>query len=356
MEFRVAWQRVRITIIGAGAIGGITGAYMARGGADVLLVDQAEEHVNAIRRDGLHIEGIHNFVVQVPAVRPSELRGPLDLAIIAVKTQDTASALDLVQPYLAPDSIVMPLQNGISGIWISERVGQARTVLTSITTNNFYTSPGHLTYNRKGSVYVGEWDGRGTPRVAAIVELMRHAYDARASDNVWGWIWSKMVAGSITFTTALVDAPMGPVLTRSDRHRRMFARLASETAAVAQARGVRLERGADMDPSKLLPGTDEDSMLGEIDRYAQHFMDVYSGVWRDIAVRRRRTEAETLIGPVIDEGRRLGLAMPVNRAMKQMLREVEVGKRPQAWQNLEELIAIAEREPPPTVPGRQRRD
>jgi 2-dehydropantoate 2-reductase len=334
---------MRITIIGAGAIGGITGAYTARAGVDVTLVDQAEEHVNAIRHDGLHIDGVDNFSVRVPVLLRSELRGPLDLAIIAVKTQHTASALDLIQPHLTPDSIVMPLQNGISGIWISERVGQARTVLTSITTNNFYTSPGHLMYNQKGSVHVGEPDGRMTSRVESIVGLLRHAYDAHPSDNVWGWIWSKMVAGSITFTTALVDAPIGPVLTKSERHRRMFARIGIETAAVAQARGVRLEMGADMRPSKLLPGTDEATMLSEIDRYAEHFTDVYSGVWRDIAVRRRRTEAETLIGPVIDEGTRLGLPMPLNRAMKQLLAEVEDGKRPQAWENLDELIAISER-------------
>jgi 2-dehydropantoate 2-reductase len=234
---------------------------MARAGADVTLVDQAEEHVDAIRRDGLTVDGIDSFTVRLPVLRPSELSGPLDLAIIAVKTQHTASALDVIDPHLTPESIVMPLQNGISGIWISERIGQARTVLSSITTNNFYTSPGHLTYNQKGTVHVGEWDGRMTPRVEAIVALLGHAYDAHASENVWGWIWSKMVAGSITFTTSLVDAPMGPILTKSDRHRRMFARTGSETAAVAHARGVRLEPAADIEPANLLPGTDETVML-----------------------------------------------------------------------------------------------
>jgi 2-dehydropantoate 2-reductase len=90
--------------------------------------------------------------------------------------------------------------------------------------------------------------------------------------------------------------------------------------------------GADMRSSKLLPGTDEATMLSEIDTYAQHFTNVYSAVWRDIAVRRRRTQIETLIGPVIDEGARLGQSMPLNRAMKQLLAE-----------NLDDFIAISER-------------
>ncbi len=332
---------MRVTIIGAGAIGGITGAYMARNGVDVTLVEQALDHAEAIRRDGLAIDGIDTFTVHPRLVRPEELSGPQELVIVAVKTQHTASALDLIEPHLTPDSVVMPLQNGISALWIAERIGQSRTVPSSITTNNFYTSPGHLTYNRKGVVHVGESDGLVTPRIEEIVRLLSYAYDAAASNNVWGYIWSKMVAGSMTFTTALVDAPMGEILTKSERHKRMFARIGSETAAVAQARNVRMEPGDDLDPNGLVPGSSEDTMLREVDRFAEHAMNVYSGVWRDIKVRKRRTEGDTLIGPVIEEGSRLGLAMPLNSAMKRLLSEVEDGKRPQAWENLDELIALA---------------
>jgi 2-dehydropantoate 2-reductase len=340
--------QVRVTIVGAGAIGGITGAYMARNSVDVTLVEQSDEHLEAIRRDGLQIDGIETFTVRPPVLRPAELQGRLELVIVAVKTQHTAAALDLIEPHLAADSIVVPLQNGISALWIAERIGQHRTIPSSITTNNFYTSAGHLTYNRRGVVHVGESDGRVTTRVEEIVKLLAYAYDAEPSDNVWGYIWAKMVAGSMTFTTALVDAPMGPILTKSDHHKRMFARIGSETAAVAQARHVRLEPGEDLDASGLLPGASETTMFREVERFAEHAMNVYSGVWRDIAVRKRRTEGDTLIGPVIDEGERLGLAMPLNRAMKRLLSEVEDGTRPQAWENLDELIAIAEREPSTT--------
>jgi 2-dehydropantoate 2-reductase len=340
--------QVRVTIIGAGAIGGITGAYMERNGVDVTLVEQSDEHLEAIRCDGLQIDGIETFTVRPPVLRPNEVRGPLELVIVAVKTQHTAAALDLIEPYLEPDSIVLPLQNGISALWIAERIGQDRTIPSSITTNNFYTSPGHLTYNRKGVVHVGESDGRITPRVEEIVKLLAYPYDAEASDNVWGYIWAKMVAGSMTFTTALVNAPMGAILLKSDQHKRMFAGIGAETAAVAQARHVRLEPGDDLDPSGLLPGASEATMIREVERFAEHAMNVYSGVWRDIAVRKRRTEGDTLIGPVIDEGERQGLAMPLNRAMRRLLAEVEDGQRPQAWENLDELIAIAAHEPSAT--------
>jgi 2-dehydropantoate 2-reductase len=339
---------VKVTIIGAGAIGGVTGAYMARDGVEVTLVDQADDHVDAIRRDGLRIEGLDDFTIDIPVLRPSELRGPLEMVIVAVKTQHTAAALDAIEPHLKAASVVMPLQNGLSADWIAERVGAERTVPTSITTNQFYISPGKLRYNVRGVVHVGESDGRITPRVEQIVELLAHAYDAHPTDNVWGWIWSKMVAGSITFTTALVDAPMGTILTASDRHRRMFGRIAAETGAVARARGVRLEPTDDIDPNAMLPGADDAMLMREVDRYAARCMDVYSGVWRDIAVRKRRTEADTLIGPLIDEGARLSVPMPLNRAMRRLLKEVEDGQRGQSWNHIDELIAISEGELAPT--------
>jgi 2-dehydropantoate 2-reductase len=332
---------VRVTIVGAGAIGGITGAYLARAGVDVTLIDQADEHVDVIRRDGLQVDGLDTFNVRLPVLRPAELRGPLDFVIVAVKTQHTASALDLVEPHLTPESAVMPLQNGMSAVWIADRIGPGRTIASSISTNQFFTAPGHLRYNQRGTVHVGESDGRVTPRVEQMVRLLASAYDAHASDNVWGFIWAKIVAGSLTFTTALVDAPMGSVITASVDHRRMFARIGGETAALAQARGVRLEPAADFDPNGLLPGVSEAVALEQVDRYAQHYLQVYSGIWRDIAVRKRRTEADTLIGPVIEAGVQHGLPMPLNRTMRQLLREVEDGQRAQAWENLDSLIALA---------------
>jgi 2-dehydropantoate 2-reductase len=338
---------MKVTIVGAGAIGGVTGAYLARAGVDVTLVDQADDHVEAIRRHGLQVDGLESFNVTIPVLRPGELHGPLELVIVAVKTQHTASALDLLEPHLTAESVVVPLQNGMSAVWIAERIGRSRTIPTSISTNQFTTAPGQVRYNQRGRVHVGESDGRLTPRVEQIAALLATAYDAHASDNVWGFIWAKIVAGSLTFTTALVDAPMGSVLTASDDHRRMFARIGGETAVLAHALGVRLEPGEDLDPNGLLPAAGQHAALEQIDRYAGHYQHVYSGIWRDIAVRKRRTEADTLIQPVIEAGAQHNLPMPLNRAMRQLLREVEDGHRPQAWANLDPLIAIAQPNPEP---------
>jgi 2-dehydropantoate 2-reductase len=75
-----------ITIYGAGAIGGLLGAALARAGEDVLLVDKVAEHVEAMNRRGLRVSGAEEFTVPVRACLPTDLRGPLGVTFLACRT------------------------------------------------------------------------------------------------------------------------------------------------------------------------------------------------------------------------------------------------------------------------------
>jgi len=111
-----------ITVYGAGAIGGAIGASMARGGEDVLLVDKVAAHVDAINAHGLRISGFQRYTVPVRACVPADLRGPLGITFLAVKSQDTDSALDVLAPLAGPEIVVVSLQNGMNPPRIAERL------------------------------------------------------------------------------------------------------------------------------------------------------------------------------------------------------------------------------------------
>src|SRR5689334_21429773 len=99
------------TIYGAGAIGGITGARLAQAGHDVLLVDQADDHVAAMNARGLTIDSREGSVtIPVRAITPAQLGNDLDLVLLAVKSQDTPAALDVLAPRLAADGAIVSLQ------------------------------------------------------------------------------------------------------------------------------------------------------------------------------------------------------------------------------------------------------
>ena len=118
-----------ILVWGAGAIGGNLGAYWARAGHDVLLVDQAADHVEAMNRSGLSIEGpVEEFTQAVRAVTPDHVRGTFCRIVLAVKAHHTELATRQLLPHLAKDGYVLSAQNGLNEIVIGEIVREHRVM------------------------------------------------------------------------------------------------------------------------------------------------------------------------------------------------------------------------------------
>ncbi|WP_157934549.1 ketopantoate reductase family protein [Microvirga ossetica] len=113
-----------VVIWGAGAIGGTLGAYWARAGVPVLLVDLDVDHVEACRTQGLQIEGpIDTFTQVIPAAAPGELAGTYGKIVLAVKAHQTVDALAALKPHLREDGYVLSAQNGLNEITIAQTIG-----------------------------------------------------------------------------------------------------------------------------------------------------------------------------------------------------------------------------------------
>ena len=154
-----------ITIYGA-APSAACRRLLANAGEDVLLVDKVAEHVDAINAHGLRISGSKSFTV--PArVLPADLRGPLGLTFLAVKSQDTDAALDMIAPLAGPDTVVVSLQNGMNPPRIAERLGAERVVAAFVSFPADWQDPGHIEHGGAGNIWIGEIDGRITERLAA---------------------------------------------------------------------------------------------------------------------------------------------------------------------------------------------
>jgi 2-dehydropantoate 2-reductase len=176
-----------ITIYGAGAIGGTTGALLARDGISVRLVDRDREHVAAMQARGLSIRnGDESFTVPVDACTPEELTGPLDLVLLAVKAQHTEAALDAIAPLLAADGSVVSLQNGLTERTIAARIGAERTVGCLVNFSADYIEPGVILYGGAGAIELGELDGRMTERLTQIQALLNRVGAVKVTGNIWG--------------------------------------------------------------------------------------------------------------------------------------------------------------------------
>jgi 2-dehydropantoate 2-reductase len=334
----------RTLVWGAGAIGGTLGAYLARSGHDITLVDTVEEHVAAIRRSGLRITGpIDTFGVHVPAFTPGDLTGDWDTIVLATKAHHTEPATHALLPHLRAHGCVISAQNGLNELAIARIVGAERTVGAFVNFGADYLEPGVIHYGGHGAVVVGEIDGRITPRAQAIRDAWS-AFDERAivTPNVWGYLWGKEAYGAMLFATALTNESIADALA-DPKYRPLYIALAREILAVAAACGVTPEAFDGFDPRAYLPTADPDAATRSLDALVAHnrrSAKTHSGIWRDLAVRKRPTEVDAQLGIVVTLGAGSGCDTPLTARLMELVHDVERGTRPQSLETLDALAEI----------------
>lgn len=335
----------RITVIGAGAIGGTVGAFLTQAGYDVLLVDVVPEHVRIMNAEGLRITGIRgDRRYPVRAALPEELRGPLEIVLLCVKGHFTEAAMEQYAPLLAPDGYIVSLQNGLNEEIIARYVGPERTVGAFVHFGADYLEPGLIRLATERPIMLGELDGSLTPRLRELQAILRHAMPVELTTNIWGYLWGKLVYGAVAFVVSTVDAPVAEVL--ADPRARLAARVAAaEVVRVAQAQGIRLEQIGAFDPIAFAEGPGwEERAEAVLDRLAEEMRDSlkpHMGIWMDLRVKQRKTEVDMQCGVVVARGEQLGIPTPVNAATVRAVHEIEDGRREMGWSNLDELVVAA---------------
>jgi 2-dehydropantoate 2-reductase len=332
----------RIAFMGAGAVGSYVGGHFSRAGADVTLIDPWPDHVEAIKRDGLHLEGTQGEHLARPrALHLHEaqtlFKEPVDVAFVCTKSYDTVWATALIAQYLAPDGFVVSLQNGINEERIAGVVGWGRVVgavASSISVNAY--RPGHVTRTVQpgGPGYtvfrVGEVHGRVTPRAERIAELLAAVDSAKVTTNLWGERWTKLVLNTSGNAVSAITGLGGKEVVQDAEMRRLRIKLAGEAIAVGQALGFALEPILGLPPDVSRAAAEGDSAA-----YDQVESKLLAGLARmtdegrpstgqDI-VKGRRTEIDYLNGLVVQKGADAGLPAPTHEAIVQVVKQVERG-------------------------------
>jgi 2-dehydropantoate 2-reductase len=333
-----------ILIWGAGAIGGTIGAYWARAGRDVLLVDIVPEHVAACRTTGLNIEGpVDAFTVAVPAVTPDELEGRFRRVVLAVKAHHTATAVAALQPHLAADGFVLSAQNGLNEIEISRRVGTQRTIGALVNFGADWLEPGRILYGNRGTVVVGEIDGQPRERTREILGLLQVLEpEAVLTDNISGFLRGKLAYGAMLFATALNMDSMADNFADPARLP-VWRKLGGEVMAAAAARGVTPIGFDGFDPTSFSSSASDvaaRNSVADLAAFNRGSAKTHSGVWRDMAVRKRSTEVDPQIGIIAELSADAGIATPAIRRLVELVHDVEAGRRSQSSETFNELLSV----------------
>jgi 2-dehydropantoate 2-reductase len=350
-----------IVMIGAGAVGSYVGGHLAEAGANVTLLDQWHDNIEAIRAHGLHVSGMTSEEERI--IRPATMhlneaaslanRAPVDIAIVSVKSYDTEWATTLIRPYLAPAGFVVSLQNCINEERIAAVVGWGRTVgcIASRISVELY-EPGKVRrQSPKGRAghhvfRVGEVHGRVTERAAALAELLGKVDSAVVTTNLWGERWSKLAHNAMRNGLSAVTGVLGRDIDQDVEMRRLTIRLGAEAVRVGRALGYDIEPVGKLDPGKLQAAGEGDAaalagiealLLEEGAKGTRGALQRPS-TGQDI-VKGRRTEIDFINGYVANKGDEIGVPAPLNRALTRLVKRIERGELAPARDNIRLLDA-----------------
>lgn len=299
---------MRIAIIGAGAMGSLFGGLLSPV-AQVHLVDPWQEHVDAIRRDGLClVEGGEDKILQLSATSDPADVSSADLAIIFLKSHQTEWGAQIARRVLRPDGLALTLQNGLGNRDVLARVlGESRAWQGVTAHGATLLGPGRVRHAGLGPTHL-----ETRPDIAARAEQVAALFqqagiETHLSPDLDSLIWGKLVINvGINALTAILRVPNG-VLGQTKPARVLMDQAVEEAMQVVRAKGIQLPYD---DPFKKV----HDVCAATAGNRSSMLQD---------ALRGSRTEIDVINGAIVREAARLGLQAPVNQVLAGLVRAIE---------------------------------
>lgn len=304
-------ERKTILIVGAGAIGGLYAAYLAKV-AEVIVLDTNGAHVEAICRSGLRLSGLTESVARLDAFASAMdmRRRRFDAVVILVKSQATAAAFRSIQPVLEGRPVLVTFQNGMGNEELLEGLCDLNIAHGVSFEAARYDGPGRIHHLVHGEE---SWLGpaRGSVEsVAWLGELMtRSGLPTRVVADPRGAIWGKFIFNSVMNPIGAIVQGVNAARYEVPEMRALIDDMAAECVCVAEALGIKLE----FDPMYLV----KKFRSGEIS------LSKHGGSMAQDIEAGRETELEAMTGYVVRKAREMGVAAPVTESVYRLAKGVE---------------------------------
>jgi 2-dehydropantoate 2-reductase len=332
----------KIGVIGAGAIGGVSAAFMKKAGWDPVLVCKHAETLKQVTSPGLAVTGLKGtHTVPLRAVRTvADLPADLDVVFHATKANDCVAAARELLPRLHTESIVVSLQNGISEDALAGVLGRERVAGCVVGWGATNNGPGRIEVTSEGEFILGSIDHQPDARLESIQPMLNAVQPTRLSDNIMGELYAKLIINAcINSLGAITGAPLGQLLAVR-KIRSVFIALMREAMAVADAMDLAVAPGAG--------GKLDYYTFTEGDRWPQRlkrhlFIRLIGFKYRRIRSsslqsleRGRPTEIDYLNGYICDRAAEHAVPVPVNRAVVVMIKKIEAGACAPSMANMDD--------------------
>src|ERR1700724_2210186 len=293
---------MKIAVMGAGAMVCYYGFKLARAGHDVVLIGRPQL-VEAVEHQGLRLETqtFDEHIRVSPSTEGSAAQGA-QLVLFCVKSTDTESGAAAIKPHLAPDAVVLSLQNGVENADRLRALLQQQVVAAAVYVGTEMAGPGHVRHHGRGELIIER--SKASDDVART--LIAAGVPTDISDNVRGALWAKLITNcAYNALSAITQLPYGR-LVKGEGVTVVMRDLVEECVAVAKADGV------------TIPG-DIDAAVRKI---AETAAGQYSSTAQDLS-RGKRSEIDHLNGLIVRRGEALGITTPANRLLHAIVRLIE---------------------------------
>lgn len=300
---------MKTAIIGPGAMGSLFGSLLTRAGKEVWLVGNREEQVERISSVGLTLEEKGKIqIVPMNATPDVTSVGKADLVVFFVKTYDIEEAVSDALVLEKEDTIFLTLQNGLGNEEaICDKVNPKKVMLGITGHGATLLESGHIRHAGWGKTFVGELDHRITDRALRIAQMFCEAgIETEVSSNIHDQVWGKLLINvGINALTALTGFKNGQLVDYPETVR-LMEKLVSEAAEVAKRKGAQVEG----DP------------IEKVKKAAEATRENRSSMGQDFD-HRRKTEIDAINGAVVREAQVLGIPVPFNQAVTDLVKAIE---------------------------------
>lgn len=300
---------MKVAVMGAGAVGGYYGGLLARAGHEVVLIGRPA-HVEAMQAHGLRLQtASFDERIAVQAGTEAAAAAGAELVLFCVKSTDTETAGAQLAPVLAPNAVVLSLQNGVDNAGRLARVLGRSVIPAVVYVATEMAGPGHVRHHGRGELVLAD-----TPAARSLVEVFGAAgVPVQVSGQVDAALWSKLILNcAYNALSAITRRPYGE-LVQGEGVWQVMREVVDECLAVASAAGV----------------APLDDPWPAVERIARSMPGQFSSTAQDL-LRGRPSEIDHLNGIVVREGARLGVATPANRVLLALVKLLETKAPPPA--------------------------
>ncbi len=331
---------MKYAIYGAGSLGTVLGAYMTGTGVPVELVNHNKAHIEALNKSGAHITGTVEMTVPVKAILPEEMSGPYDVVFLMTKQLDNARNAGFLEPMLAPDGVIVTLQNGLPEPGIAQIIGESRTIGCVVEWGATLVSPGccELTSEPDSlSFHMGGMPGVPKEKIGLVRSLLEKMCPVELEDDLVGVRWSKLLINATFSGLGTAFGGTFGYVAGSRLPRRLAVRCMKECIDVGHASGAVFApvQGKDVTGLFYYKGAVKRKFAELLVPIAmKKHANILPSMLQDIR-KGKKCEIDAINGVICEFGRKHGVPTPVNDRIVEVVKKIEAGELEPCGGNIE---------------------